>query len=166
VIVGIMLLTLPEFSPRALRRFSHSFRTRVAGFSLLAAFSAACYTIWDKHSVQTLTPFTYFAAYTVLVAGMYTLIVLRPMPRAALQAEWQKNRVPIVQVGMLNAFSYLLILVALRTTTSSYVIAARQLSIAIGAILGWRFLGEHILPHKVVGIGVLVVACFIVAFFT
>jgi drug/metabolite transporter (DMT)-like permease len=166
VIAGILLLTLPDVSTRALLRFTHSLRTRAAGFSLLAAFFAACYTIWDKRAVQTLTPFTYFASYTVLVAGMYAVLVLRPLPRPQINDEWQRHARPIVQVGLLNAFSYLLILLALRTTTSSYVIAARQLSIAIGAVLGWRLLGEQLPPHKAVGIAVLVAACLLVAFFT
>lgn len=166
VIGGILLLTLPDVSTRALVRFTHSFRTRAAGFSLLAAFCAACYTIWDKRAVQTLTPFTYFASYTLIVAVMYVLLVLRPLPHASISGEWHQHGKAIVQVGLLNAFSYLLILFALRTTTSSYVIAARQLSIAIGAVLGWRLLGEKLPPHKGVGIAVLVSACLLVAFLT
>jgi drug/metabolite transporter (DMT)-like permease len=163
VIAGIMLLTLPDTSRRALRRFAHSFATPAAGFSLMAAFSAACYTIWDKRSIQTLTPFAYFAAYSTLVAFMYAVVVLRPLSFAQIGSEWKRQRRPILQVALLNSCAYLLVLVALRTTTSSYVIAARQLSIAIGALLGWKLLGERLVPHKVAGIVVLVVACMLVA---
>ena len=55
-----------------------------------------------------------------------------------------------------------LVLVALRTGTSSYVIALRQLSIAVGVALGAILLREHISTPKRVGVALIVVGCVVV----
>ena len=60
---------------------------------------------------------------------------------------------------MLNIGSYLLALVALQTGQASYVIALRQLSIAVAAILGWRLLGESFPEPRRVGLGLVVLGC-------
>jgi len=65
-------------------------------------------------------------------------------------------------VGFLNITSYLLVLVALRTGTSSYVIALRQLSIAFGVLLGWWLLREQVSAPKRVGVALIVVGCLVV----
>lgn len=59
--------------------------------------------------------------------------------------------------------SYLLVLVALRSVTSSYVLALRQLSIGTGVLLGWRLLGEGLSLPKRVGIALLMAGCAAVA---
>ena len=43
------------------------------------------------------------------------------------------------------------------------MIAVRQLSIAVGALLGWRFLGESLPPAKRAGIALLVAGCILLA---
>ena len=60
--------------------------------------------------------------------------------------------------------TYLLVLFALRSGTSSYVVALRQLSIVWGALLGYFILGESIAAPKRVGIATLVAGCVLVAF--
>ncbi len=89
-----------------------------------------------------LSPLTYFAAYTVILGIVYVFVL--PLmtgaqtPSKAWRGEWKI----ITQVAVLNTGSYLLALMALQTGQASYVIALRQLSIAVAAILGWRLLGE------------------------
>ena len=64
---------------------------------------------------------------------------------------------------MCNTVAYLLVLVALRTATSSYVVALRQLSVAVGALLGWRLLGEEFGPPRRLGVALVVAGCLLVA---
>ena len=66
-------------------------------------------------------------------------------------------------MGFFNITSYLLVLFALRTGTSSYVIALRQLSIAVGVLLGWWLLREQISTPKRVGVALIVVGCLAIA---
>jgi uncharacterized membrane protein len=131
--------------------------------AILAALTAACYTIWDKHAIQILSPLAYYAAYTVIVGIAYGLVLLRTSEPEELRTVWRSQRNVIIQVGALNSGSYLLTLAALQTGQASYVIAVRQLSIAVGALLGWRLLGESLPPAKRTGIVLLVAGCILLA---
>ena len=57
----------------------------------------------------------------------------------------------------------MLVLFALRDGVSSYVVAVRQLSVAFGALLGWRLLGERIETPKRVGIVLILAGSVLVA---
>jgi drug/metabolite transporter (DMT)-like permease len=133
-------------------------------YALLAGLAAAGYTVWDKRAIQSIPAFYYFYAYSVLVAIAYALFLRATFSREQLMAEWRVHRRPIVVVGILTPSAYLLVLIALRNGTSTYVIALRQLSIAIGVGLGvWR-LGESLPGRKAIGVVLLVLGCALVAF--
>jgi drug/metabolite transporter (DMT)-like permease len=129
--------------------------TSANALSLAAGFVAAGYTIWDKKAVQSMSPVTYFGAYTVLL-GIAYVPFLRPKSSAEL---WRFQWRSIVQIGLFNSGSYLLTLLALQSGAASHVIAVRQLSIAIGALLGWRWLGESMSAPRIVGVVLVVFGC-------
>ena len=128
-----------------------------------AALFAAIYTVWDKHAIRTLPAFVYFYAYTALVAAGYVAFLWHRHSSATIRAEWQANRGSIVQVGVFNTITYLLVLIALRGETSSYVIALRQLSIVWGVLLGRVLLGESVGPPKRFGVILLLCGCALIA---
>jgi drug/metabolite transporter (DMT)-like permease len=152
IVAGIIALQLPALTRESLLAFTrHLTADAAAGFALLAAAAAAGYTVWDKHAVSEMKPFTYFYAYTLLVALAYAAHILRSHGLDAARREWGQRGWPIVQVAVLNTVTYLLVLVALQGGTSSYVIAVRQLSVAFGALLGWRLLREPFGPPRRLG---------------
>jgi drug/metabolite transporter (DMT)-like permease len=161
ILGGIIVMQLPS----GLRRAT-SHRGVNAGaviLAVLAGLAAAGYTIWDKRAVRALSPFTYFYTYTTLVGAAYGTYLVRAYGGDAIRAEWRRNAAAIVQVGAFNTLAYVLVLFALRDGVSSYVVAVRQLSVAFGALLGWRLLGERIDPPKRVGITLIVVGAVLVA---
>ncbi|MDQ6830605.1 MAG: EamA family transporter [Gemmatimonadota bacterium] len=164
IIAGIVVLQLPALDRASLlgltRRVS---RSAASGYALLAALAAAGYTVWDKRAVGMLSAFTYFYSYTVLVGLAYAIYIAPRYDRAAIASEWRAHRAPIVQVGILNTITYLLVLVALRTGVSSYVVGLRQLSVGVGALLGWQLLGEELGLPKRVGIAMLIAGSVLVA---
>jgi drug/metabolite transporter (DMT)-like permease len=162
IVIGIVTLQLRTLQWRALASLGSQLRSPATMFALLAALGAACYTIWDKRAVQRVPAFAYIYLYTALTALAYATFIWRRYPRAQIATEWRTNRWSILQVGFFNITSYLLVLVALRTGTSSYVIALRQLSIAVGVALGAVFLREEISSAKRLGVGLIVVGCIIV----
>jgi drug/metabolite transporter (DMT)-like permease len=164
IVVGIVFLQLPAFSPDALRLSITRLNGASIGYSLAAAFSAAVYTVWDKHAVQRLAPFVYFYGYTLLGAVVYMVFVWQRTRSSEIARVWSTHRSSIVQVGIFNTVTYLLVLFALREGTSSYVIALRQLSIVWGALLGYFVLGEPLSAPKRVGLATLVCGCVLVAF--
>jgi len=162
IVCGIVALQLPSLEWGALSSLGQRLRTPATTFALLAAFAAACYTLWDKHAVQRVPAFAYIYLYTAITAIAYGAFIWRRYPRTEVAAQWRVHRWPILQVGFLNITSYLLVLVALRTGTSSYVIGLRQLSIACGVLLGWGLLREQVSVPKRVGVALIVVGCLVV----
>ena len=163
IVCGIVALQLPALEWRALASLGSRLRSPATTFALIAAFGAACYTIWDKRAVQRVPAFAYIYLYTAMTAMAYGAYIWRRYPRADVATEWRRNRWAILQVGFFNITSYLLVLFALRTGTSSYVLGLRQLSIAAGVGLGAVILREHISRPKLVGVVLIVAGCVVVA---
>lgn len=157
IVGGIVLLPLADFSAQSFATIGSHWRSAGMANAALAAAAAALYTIWDKYAVRTMPLFQYFYLYTAIVAIVYCAVVWRKNPWAVVRAEWRAHRTAIVSVGVLNTTSYVLVLVALRSGTTSIVVAVRQLSIAWGLVLGWSILREPVRPPKLLG-GILVMS--------
>jgi drug/metabolite transporter (DMT)-like permease/pimeloyl-ACP methyl ester carboxylesterase len=127
-----------------------------------AAACAAIYTVWDKQAVSVLSPITYFAAYTALVGLLYGLSFLATTTQFLIDA-WRTQKAVAARVALLNAASYVLLLVALQQGNASNVIALRQVSIALGALCAWKLLGERLSVQRCAGIALMVAGCFMVA---
>jgi len=162
IIGGIIALQLPTLEWRAFATLGARLRSPATVFALLAALAAACYTLWDKRAVQRVPAFAYIYVYTFFTAAAYAGFIWHRHPRAEIAGQWRAHRGAILQVGFFNITSYLLVLLALRTGTSSYVIALRQLSIAVGVVLGAWLLREHISTPKRVGVALIVGGCILV----
>jgi drug/metabolite transporter (DMT)-like permease len=163
VVAGMVVMQLPRVSWSELRELGPRLRGGGPMFALGAALATAAYTVWDKQAVQAMPAFIYFYAYTVVVTIAYVTYLLLRYARADIAREWRTNWKAIVQVGVLNTGTYMLVLIALRSGTSSYVVAVRQLSIVWGVLLGWALLGEQLTPPRRIGIAVLVVGCAVLA---
>lgn len=179
IVAGSALLPLRRFAaPRSVPRSSSlatgerdtatspPIRLSAVAYALLAALAAAAYTAWDKIAVNRMPALVYFYAYTVVTAALFLVLTLRQHAHADVRTTWHAHRGAIVQVGALNAVSYLLFLVALRDGTSSYVIAVRQLSILWGVLLGHFLLKESISPPQRLGLTMLLAGCLTVALAT
>lgn len=164
IVTGIIVMQLPSLEWSSVARLgAHIVGSSATGFAVLAAAAAAGYTIWDKRSIHVITPFTYFYSYTALVGAAYGVYVTRAHSPEEIRAEWKRNGWPIVQVAFCNTVAYLLVLYALKDGISSYVVAIRQLSVAFGALLGWKMLGERIGGAKRAGILLIVAGTILVA---
>ena len=92
IVCGIVALQLPALEWRALASLGGRLRSPATMFALLAAFAAACYTIWDKRAVQRVPAFAYIYVYTAITAIAYGAFIWRRHPRADVAAEWRRNR--------------------------------------------------------------------------
>ena len=163
ITAGIVVLQLPALDRASLRSLAPKLASPSVGYALLAALAAAGYAVWDKRAIQHLPPFLYFYAYSAIVAGAYAAFLARSYPAATVRVEWRAHRWPMLQVAVLNTVTYVLVLFALRSSTSTYVVAVRQLSIAVGAVLAWRLLGEAFGPPRRLGVALVVAGCVLVA---
>lgn len=178
-LVGILLvafgcLMLPLVSFRKIRLTSYL--TISCLFALLAGFGNTGYSIVDERAMRLLqdypaaglgrigTAIFYLEIQifsTLAFMGLYLLFNKQERGRLAEAFPGQFGLA--AQTGLLVSVTYGLVLVAMSLASSvSYVVAFRQLSIPIGAVLGMAFQAEPRHPPRIVGIGLVFVGLILV----
>jgi len=164
ITMAVLILQLNAFSRQEMRRLLHNLARPGIIFALSAAFMAASYTIWDKMAVAHIQPFLYFYGYTAVTAVFYLVMLRRRYSMKDIRHEWGRHKLSILSVGVLNTFTYLMVLVALGLSKASYVGAVRQISLVVGVILGWRFLNEKLPSPKLISVLLLIAGSLLIAF--
>jgi drug/metabolite transporter (DMT)-like permease len=80
-------------------------------------------------------------------------------------AAWNGPRLPLILAAILGVVAYLLALIAYSFAPLSYSGAIREVSVVIGAFLGWQFLQEEMGMLRVLGSIVIFVGIVITAVF-
>ena len=163
IVAGVLVMQLPALRRGAWRTLLVHLRGPATLLALLMALILGTGTIWDKHAVRAVELWAYFYGYTACAGIGYLAWVARAEGAPALRAEWRARGGTATWVGVLNTVSYGLALLALRTGGSTYVVGLRQISIAFGVLLGWRFLGERVPPPRRLGVGLLLAGCVLMA---
>ena len=164
ILFGTTIMHMESFNAKGLKSIIKSISSRGSIFALLAAFTVALYTLWDKISVTKMNPITYFYLYTFLIAFLYNTFTFSKFSKSEIKSEWSKNKIRIVQVGFFNSFTYILVLIALTMSKASYVGGLRQLSIVVGVFFGYKLLGEKLNSAKIIGIVVSLTGAFLIYF--
>jgi drug/metabolite transporter (DMT)-like permease len=120
--------------------------TRSVLYGGLTGVAIACYTLWDAHSVTTMAvpPLVYSGATCVVQSLALTPQALVARRRVA--DLWRTRRKDVTAIAVLAPTAYVLVLYAMRMAPISLVAPTRELSIVLGSLLAWRYLGE---PHPV-----------------
>jgi drug/metabolite transporter (DMT)-like permease len=110
-------------------------------WAVITGLSIASYSLLDKAGVARLHPVPYML---LMEAGCWA--VMFPMAlltrREAVRREWARNWRAIIAVGAMSAAGYTLVLLAFRLSKAGYVVAARELSIVLSALIGTLWMGE------------------------
>lgn len=146
-------------------RLGQAMSTQVA--ALLAAFGVAftisIYTAIDGYAVKATPALSYFVA-------QWCLSVVLALPPLLLRNRWgslvailQRERAAVAWVGVGSALAYFLALQAYTLAPVGYAGAVREVSVVLGAFLGWRFGAEpggptRLLSAVVIFCGILLVA--------
>jgi len=157
ILLGTLVMHMESLDKRGIRTVLGRMNNKGSVYAALAALTVAGYTLWDKISISKMEPFLYFYLYTSIVAILYNFMTIKKFAREQIKAEWQLNRSYIIQVGFLNSFTYILILTALTMSKATYVGGLRQLSIVVGAFLGYKLLDEQLGVPRLVGITISIV---------
>lgn len=120
-------------------------------FALLVGLTIIGYSIIDKFAVGVGHPLFYIFGFTVLFTLLLAPYVI-VKKRKELLAAWKNKKKYSLIIGVGSVSTYLTILFVYQIAQVSYVVAARELAVAIGAILGFIFLKEKITTKKVIGI--------------
>lgn len=151
VCLGILLLGLRE-----LRNPTRSWLLAV-----LVGLTITAYSVVDKLGVGLVDPVVYIAGLatgTALFLAPVVLVKYREECRAA----WRDHKGASLWVGLGSMGTYLLILVAFREANASYVVAARELSIAVAVALGVAVLKEPLTVAKAASVAAIVAGALLV----
>lgn len=157
ILVGTFVMHMESLNGPGVRTIIKNAGNKGSLYAILAALTVAGYTLWDKISISKMEPFLYFYLYTLIVAILYNSLTFTKFKKIEVKTEWKLNRGRIIQVGFFNSFTYILILTALTMSKATYVGGLRQLSIVVGAFLGYKLLGEKLSLPKIVGIGISII---------
>ena len=173
VTLGCILLPMPKFTELHPRHYWHKWVL----FALLAAVCITAYTLIDDQSLRILrslpassmTNLTWSLLYVELEAVSITIFMFililawRPEREGFLHAQGKDWRTAFI-MGFIITATYSLVLLAMAYVSNvSYVIAFRQLSIPIGALLGLLAGREKAGLPKLIGIAIIFLGLLLVS---
>jgi drug/metabolite transporter (DMT)-like permease len=127
---------------------------RAVGWALLTGAMIAGYSLVNKIGV-TLVPVPLYAFLVFLADAVLVRLVQRwrggAVPALRRDAPWGR----IVAVGVLMMGAYLAVLVAMSQAPVSYVVATREISVVVAALLGALVLHERHSAARVAGAAVI-----------
>jgi drug/metabolite transporter (DMT)-like permease len=124
-------------------------------FALLVGAMIVSYSIVDKLGVGIMNPVAYIFGLWIIATLWLTPYVLI-FKRRELSLAWKEYKKYSFIIGAGSLVTYLLILFIYRIAPVSYVVALRELAVAIGALMGFVFLGEKFTGIKIIGIALIV----------
>jgi drug/metabolite transporter (DMT)-like permease len=152
--LGIAFISLGTFFV-GLRRSGQTEGLKGLLFALLVGAMIVAYSIVDKLGVGVMNPVAYIFGLWVIATLWLTPYVLI-YRRRELALAWKDYKKHSLIIGAGSLATYLLILFIYRIAQVSYVVALRETAVAIGALLGFVFLGEKVTVLKAVGIVLIV----------
>lgn len=133
--------------------------------ALSVALVISLYTLIDGTAVKNGPALPYALTMFMLVPLITTAYNLRRFGWKRFASAWDGPCLPLILAAVLGVVAYLLALFAYTIAPVSYSGAIREMSVVIGAFLGWQFLGERMGGMRVLGsviifAGILVIALF------
>ncbi|PYO56135.1 MAG: EamA family transporter [Candidatus Rokuibacteriota bacterium] len=144
--LGVALVVLGIFSLHGRRRWRAApLLAPGTGWALATGLIIAGYSLVDKAGVTLLHPLAYIG---LLELGAFLVLV------PAVRREWRGNRLAILVVGILSPGAYLLVLFAFQLSKVAYVVAGREVSIVLSALIGSLWMREGALSQRLAGAAV------------
>jgi drug/metabolite transporter (DMT)-like permease len=156
--IGVALVVGGIVSLHVLPGAAASWPGRAILWPVLTGLTIAAYSVLDKAGVARLNP----VAYMLLLEGGCALL---GMPLLWLRSEAVRRELgswrTIVVAAVMSALAYTLVLFAFRLSKTGYVVAARELSIVLSAVIGSLWLREGRLGPRLAGATIVLagVAC-------
>ena len=133
--------------------------------ALSVALIISLYTLIDGTAVKNGPPLPYALTMFMFVPFITTTYNIRRFGWKHFAAAWNGPRLPILFAAVLGVVAYLLALIAYTFAPLSYSGAIREVSVVIGAFLGWRFLSEQMGGTRVLGAAVIFTGILTIALF-
>ena len=137
--------------------------SKALALSLLLALVISVYSIIDGVAVRRVDPVDYTAAMFFMVTLLLTPVLMGQEGWDGIRGALRLEPVRIVTIGILQLAGYLIVLWVYARAPVSYGGAIRESSILVGALFGWRFLGEPFGMRRVGGALVIVAGVLLIA---
>lgn len=137
--------------------------SKALALALLLALVISVYSIIDGVAVRRVDAVDYTAAMFFVVTLLLTPVLMGQEGWAGIRGVLRLEPSRIVTIGVLQLAGYLIVLWVYSRAPVSYGGAIRESSILVGALLGWRFLGEPFGGRRVVGALVIVAGILLIA---
>ena len=131
------------------------------GWALATGVLIAAYSLLDKAGVARISPLAY-----IWLMEMGSCVLLTPVALGkadVVRREWRTNRATILAVALMSPTAYVLVLFAFQLSKTGYVVAAREMSIVLSAIIGSVWMKEGALGRRLAGTGVVLAGVVCVA---
>lgn len=147
---GILLICIGVLAIGLLgRRIGGSIR--IMALPVLVGLCITSYSVIDKIGVAHANPVVYINLSTIVAAVLISpFVLLRSKHDLALL--WARDWKTSALIGLGATGTYLLILFAFRLEQASYIVAVREFSVVVGALMGAVFLTERLTLAKILGI--------------
>ena len=134
--------------------------------ALSVALIISIYTLIDGTAVKSNGhPLPYALTMFMLVPFITTAYNVRRFGWKQFTSAWNGPRFPLILAAVLGVVAYLLALIAYTFAPLSYSGAIREVSVVIGAFLGWQFLDEQMGGTRVGGAAVIFAGILVIAIF-
>jgi drug/metabolite transporter (DMT)-like permease len=133
--------------------------------ALLVAFLISVYTLVDGTAVRDGHSLPYGLFMFSMMPFATTPYLTYHYGWSGFAKLWQNNRGYLLLGGVLGLVAYMLALFAYTFAPLSYSGAIREVSVVIGAFLGWRFLKEDMGGVRVVGAAIVFAGVMVIAVF-
>jgi drug/metabolite transporter (DMT)-like permease len=143
IIAGVIVISRPKIAD------PHKLRSGII-YGLLTGLMIAIYTLWDKVAISTYKIAPVLLTFASNIMGAVLLIPLTYNKTAELTHELSKHRWHIIAISILSPVSYILVLMAMRTTDIVYVAPVREVSILFGVFMGGRLMAEEDTKRRLV----------------
>ena len=111
-------------------------------YGIVTGLFIAAYTLWDKVAVADYGISALVLTFASMVLPMPVLLPQALRARGEIKREIHEHWKHILAVAVFQPLSFILVLIALKTTPVSYVAPARELSIVFGVFFGANILKE------------------------
>jgi len=137
IILGILLMTGLKL------RFADDVKLKAGTFyGIVTGVFIAAYTLLDKVAVAKYQISALILTFASMVLPMLVLLPKAHQAKQEVRREIREHWKHILTVAVLSPLSFILVLIAMKTTPVSYVAPAREVSIVFGVFLGANVLKE------------------------
>ena len=139
-VLGLALVSLPSPLGQLLDRQKRL--GQALGLALLTGLCISGYSAINKLGLRHLGPAAYTSLFHLGTAVLMAPLLLRQRGGKALLGPLREDRARTLAVGVLISGSSTLVMAALSLEPAAYVGAVREISVILGALAGWLWLGE------------------------